>query len=377
MSECARKEGKFTDLDNCLVVKKRGITQLIPRRLDVKKLYLEVTNKCNLDCITCIRNSWKSNQGYMEESTFQQLLEQLDHLPELQAVHLGGFGEPLSHPKILEYIKALKEKGLRVEMISNGFLLNEQVARRLVQLRLDKLAISLDSPEEASFNDIRLGGEFNQVVENISRLNSLKQELGWMKLELGIEFVAMKRNQHQLPELLKLADNLRAGFVIVTNLLPYSQDMVDQVLYDAEDEELMVGTGAGYLLFRGRVPEMKLRSQRKCSFVEDKAMVITWEGNVSPCYAGMHHYYCYTYGRKKEMFPYHFGNLTITQLKDIWINEDFLRFRQQVLEFDFPSCTDCKYLEGCSMVDDNKLDCWGNSPTCADCLWARGLILCP
>jgi radical SAM protein with 4Fe4S-binding SPASM domain len=142
-------------------------------------------------------------------------------------------------------------------------------------------------------------------------------------------------------------------------------------------DRLMVGGGAGSLLFRGRIPEMKLRTQRRCSFIEEKAMAITWAGNVSPCYAGMHHYQCYIYGRKKEMHPYHFGNVGNNSLRDIWLNDEYLKFRQQVLEFQFPSCTDCKYLEGCSMVDDNLLDCWGNSPTCADCLWSRGLILCP
>lgn len=361
----------------CLYVKRGDIVKIIPKTVDTKKIYLEVTNKCNLDCITCIRNSWKSSQGYMTDEVFNQFLHQLDQLPQLTTVHIGGFGEPLSHPKIIEIIAALKKKGLRVEMISNGFLLTEKTAAQLVQLGLDRLVISLDGSDETSFNHIRLGGQFNEVVDNIKTLNRLKQERQYFKLELGIEFVAMQRNYTKLPQLLKLADKLQAGFVIVTNLLPYSEDMVDQVLYDAPDDKLMVGTGAGYLLFRGRVPEMKLRTERKCNFVEDKSMVITWEGNVSPCYAGMHHYYCYVYGRKKEMFPYHFGNVMEKSLKDIWVTDDYLIFRQQVLEFHFPSCTDCKYLEGCSMVDDNKLDCWGNSPTCADCLWSRGLIMCP
>lgn len=369
IKECALAES--------LAIKRGTSYKLIPRRVDTKKLYIEVTNKCNLDCITCIRSSWKSSQGYMSKQLFESILQQIKELSSLQTVHFGGFGEPLSHPHILDFIAALKKQKLRVEMITNGFLLTEEIGEALVQLDLDRLVISLDGSDETSFNDIRLGGEFNQVIENIRLLNSIKKKYNKYKLELGIEFVAMQRNIDKLPALLKLADQLKAGFVIVTNLLPYSETMVDQVLYDSPEEELMVGTGAGYLLFRGRVPEMRLRTQRNCSFVEDKSMVINWEGNVSPCYAGMHHYYCYVYGRKKEMFPYYFGNVGTESLKAIWLKEDYLIFRNQVEEFHFPSCTDCKYLEGCSMVDDNLLDCWGNSPTCADCLWSRGLILCP
>ncbi|MBS4024267.1 MAG: radical SAM protein, partial [Clostridia bacterium] len=207
-----------------LRVKQGAVTKLISRQLDAKKLYLEVTNKCNLDCITCIRNSWQGEQGYMDVSLFDNLVRQIKELPQLTTVHFGGFGEPLSHPDIIQFIGKLKEQGLRVEMISNGFLLSEEISRALVDLKLDRLVISLDGSDEASFNEIRLGGEFHQVVENIKILNRVKQEAGRYKPDLGIEFVAMKRNYLKLPELLKLADSIGAYFVIVTNLLPYSED---------------------------------------------------------------------------------------------------------------------------------------------------------
>ncbi|MGF7184850.1 tungsten cofactor oxidoreductase radical SAM maturase [Desulfitispora alkaliphila] len=358
-------------------IKQGDIIKVVEKKPDVKKIYLEVTNRCNLDCTTCIRHSWKNDQGYMSEQTFANFLEQIDELPQLQTIHFGGFGEPMSHPKILEFLEALKNKGLRLEMISNGYLLDEKMCKGLARIGLSRLVISLDGPDEEEYNKIRVGSEFSQVIQNIETLNRVKQEQKATGLELGIEFVAMKQNIHKLPKLLKLADKLRAGFVIVTNLLPYSEDMVGQELYDGEEDDLMIGPGSSYLLFRAKVPEMKLRTTRKCDFVDDKTVSITWEGNVSPCYSAMHHYSCFVYGRKKEVKPHHFGNIDYEALKDIWMGDEFLKFRTTVNEFHFPSCTDCKYLDGCSMVDDNQLDCWGNSPTCADCLWSRKLILCP
>lgn len=362
---------------NAVYVKQGGVVKIIPKKADVKKIYLEVTNQCNIDCTTCIRHSWKSEQGYMSDSTFDRILSQLKELPEIETVHIGGFGEPMSHPNITNYIEALKKHDLRVEMISNVYLLDENMAQSLVALGLNRLIISLDGPDEEEYNQIRVGSEFKSVISNIERLNQIKFEQKAYHLELGIEFVAMKQNYHKLPQLMKLADRLKAGFVIVTNLLPYSSDMVGQELYDAEDDELMVGPGSSYLLFRAKIPEMKLRTQRNCDFIDEQTTCINWEGNVSPCYSSMHHYSCYIYGRKKEIIPNYYGNINNSTLKQIWVENEYVKFRHQVKEFNFPSCTDCKYLEGCSMADDNKLDCWGNSPTCADCLWSRGLILCP
>ena len=51
--------------------------------------------------------------------------------------------------------------------------------------------------------------------------------------------------------------------------------------------------------------------------------------------------------------------------------------RLMLEDFRFPSCTDCKLLSGCAYIDDNEMDCWGNSPSCAECLWARRIIACP
>ncbi|SFR08545.1 SPASM domain-containing protein [Desulfoscipio geothermicus] len=115
----------------------------------------------------------------------------------------------------------------------------------------------------------------------------------------------------------------------------------------------------------------------KIKFVEDKAMVVNHMGFVSPCYALMHSYNCYIYGRIKEMYPFYLGNVTEKKLDQIWTEPIYINFRLAVNNFHFPSCTDCKFLDGCSYVDNNDGDCWGNSPSCAECLWSRQLVLCP
>lgn len=348
------------------------VISLVP---DVKKVYIEVTTRCNFDCTTCIRNSWDDELGHMDVKVFSALVDQLKELPDLQTVHFGGFGEPLSHTYIFEMIKDIKELGLKVELITNGSLLTEDAAKKLVDLKLDTLFISLDGPDEEIYNDIRKGADFTSVVTNIKAFNRIKSERGSSNPDLGIEFVVMKSNYHKLPLMAKLVDELKARQLLVTNVLPYCEELKDEIVYDLDDTAPLFNSPL--LTVRAHMPNMKIRTERYCNFIENKALAVTWEGNVAPCYALMHIYKCYIYGREKKMFPYHIANLKAKPLNDIWTDPGYARFRATVKEFAFPSCTDCKHLDGCTYPDDNSGDCWANSPSCAECLWARRLILCP
>lgn len=350
--------------------------KIIPLRRDLKKLYVEVTTLCNFDCTTCIRNSWLDDMGHMEWATFERLLEQVKELPELECIHFGGFGEPMSHPRIFDMLKALKTKGLRVEMITNGSLLTQENINQLISLPLDGIYISLDGPDEEEYSEIRRT-ELSPVVENIKSLNRAKEVAKSKLPELGIEFVAMKKNFHKLPKLVRLSRELQARKVIVTNVLPYNEEMKDEILYDMEDTTINHGKDTILVNVLAQMPYMKLRTDRQCKFAEDKAAAITYRGEVAPCYALMHSYHCFVYGRKKEIFPFYLGNIHDSTLSEIWTDPAYVNFRSKLKDFKFPSCSDCKYLDGCSFTDTNESDCWGNNPSCAECLWSRRLIACP
>ena len=374
---CVNLPVSFACEQEALLVKAEDGYELIPLIPDVKKIYLEVTTKCNFSCITCIRNSWNEDLGQMEWGSFEKFLNDLKALPHLETVHFGGFGEPFSHPRILDMLKAVKNLGLRVEIITNGSLLTSHVIKELISLGLDRIYVSLDGPDEEEYNEIRQGADFNDVIGNVQNLNKIKEELGASKPELGIEFVAMKSNFHKLPKLIRMAWGMKVLTVIVTNLLPYHESLKDEIVYDIDDTENLFGNESLLISILAQMPHMKLRTERYCKFIQDKSLSINFKGYVSPCYALMHPYRCFIYGREKEMIPCYLGNIKIQTLKDIWTEKGYINFRHAVQNFKFPSCTDCKYLEGCTMAEDNEMDCWGNSPSCAECLWSRKLIACP
>ncbi|MEW6231735.1 MAG: tungsten cofactor oxidoreductase radical SAM maturase, partial [Chloroflexota bacterium] len=71
---------------------------------NVRKVYLEVTTRCNLHCRTCVRNIWAEPQEDMAPATFDRVVAQLRDLPLLREVVFGGYGEPFIHPRILDYL---------------------------------------------------------------------------------------------------------------------------------------------------------------------------------------------------------------------------------------------------------------------------------
>ena len=89
------------------------------------RLYVEPTDACNLDCITCFRNAWQSSIGRMSDATFAAILAGVRALPEPPTVYFGGIGEPLVHTRTIDWIAQAKALGARVEMITNGTLLDE------------------------------------------------------------------------------------------------------------------------------------------------------------------------------------------------------------------------------------------------------------
>lgn len=366
----------------CWLDRRDGALILLPRLPDMHKLYIEPTTACNLNCRTCIRNAWQDPEAHMAMETFGSLMEQTRAFPKLQRVVLSGLGEPLTHPHLLDMIQMIREHGLAVTLGTNGLLMERAMSRELVKLGVDRLVVSLDGVRPETYAGVR-GAMLEQVLGNIRDLNQAKRELGSLTPALGIEFVALRSNIAELRDLTGLASRLNAARVLVSNVLAYTDEMRDQILYGYEPR-MPFGAGswpiqadAWVLLGVLDLPRMHWGAEPRCRFVHDRATVVGWDGSVAPCYALAHNYdYLAIDGRRKQVTRYALGNITERSLLEIWTCEDYCRFRNEVRDFQFPSCPDCDLRETCDLREQNE-GCWGWNPSCADCLWAQDIIRCP
>lgn len=378
-------------LDGLLL--RRPITQLA-------KVYIEPTSACNLACRTCIRNAWDEPQGSMDHTTFSHIVEGLRTFPLPLTVFFGGYGEPLSHPLIIEMVAQVKALGVSVELITNGTLLDETRARGLIDAGLDVLWVSLDGATPESYTDVRLGAALPKIIANLERFRELRRRrLHRFKPELGIAFVAMKRNIGDLPALLRLARELGASRFLVTNVLPHTAQMRDEALYSCvlsnnfslpsphlahlslpqmdahtvDNEALALAINGSW--YAGFTRDPVHITKDRCPFIERGALAIGWDGSLSPCLPLLHDHNSYLNGLERFSRRYVVGNVTESALQALWHAPEYRAFRQKVQDFDFAPCDVC---DGCVLSENNEEDCYGNAfPTCGGCLWAQGIIQCP
>lgn len=364
------------------------------------KVYIEPTVACNLDCITCFRNAWDQPIGRMTEETFERIFAGLGELSPIPSVYFGGIGEPLFHPKTVGWIRRIKELGVKVELITNGTILTEKKAQQLIDAGLDVLWVSLDGATPEGFADVRLGAELPTILDNLRRLFKMRKGGHFPKPEIGVAFVAMKRNIQDLPKIIKLGHTFGAKYYSVSNVQPVTEEMQKDRLY------LRTMRNIAYLpspmLPSLSLPKIDFNEDTQaalteafnsgcnvsfagnnwggandvCNFVESGTMTIAWTGDVSPCWPLMHTHTTYLHGKPRLTKKHVVGNIRKQSLAEIWNDAEYVAYRERLHNFVFAPCTFCG---GCELSESNEEDCLGNTifPVCGGCLWAQGIVQCP
>jgi len=217
------------------------------------KLFVETTAHCNLNCAMCVKQtgSLAQPEGDLSAKKFAALLPAMG---ALETLILNGVGEPLLHPQLEDFIRQARQVMPPTGVIafqSNGFLLDVPRARGLAQAGLDRVCLSVDANSPETFRQLRAGGELNAMEKAFAALRAAQTLRP--SLEIGIEFVLMRRNLHQLGDTLRWAAGQGASFALVSHLLPYTELSRAEAVYpDCTAEALALferwrdrGVGAG------------------------------------------------------------------------------------------------------------------------------------
>ncbi len=190
-----------------------------------KKLFVEVTTRCNLNCLMCMKQNQEGSirDGDLSSSLFMRL-EPL--FPTLEALILNGIGEPLLHQDLEAFIrraKSLMPPNGWIGFQSNGLLMSNQRATSLIEAGVDRISLSIDALTPEKFRQLREGGEIEGVEQAITSLTAAKKRYNRPEVQIGIEYVVMRGNLHELPATLRWAAGNGATFAIITHLLPYDK----------------------------------------------------------------------------------------------------------------------------------------------------------
>ena len=204
-------------------------------RDSLRKVYVEPTNACNLDCRTCLRHAWDEPEGFMDWLVYERVVEGLAAAGRdadgrdaagPATVAFMGLGEPLLHPRLVDMVRLATERGMATEVTTNALLLDQPMADALVAAGLGQLVVSIDGATAETFGKVRSGASLATVVRNVQYLQDKREFVDGPRVRVGLEFVAMRSNVAELPGLNRVAAQLGASFIIVSNVLAYTPELV-------------------------------------------------------------------------------------------------------------------------------------------------------
>ena len=287
--------------------------------MSLKKIYLELTNRCNMSCSICYRKSWDESPRDMSPELFDRLAPDMLATESLQAVVLGGIGEPTCAPLLARAMEVLGRYHLT--LTTNGLDISDALLRTMVACT-DRLVFSIDGLHER-FARIR-GADLDRILDNITKVNRLKAQQAVQAPQVAVQFVLSRDSVDDIFKVVDLAQSLNLHVLMLVNLIPQTLENAQKTLYTRyENRELAllfrkVVSYAGRKGVNLQLPHYELKTERRCGFVDGDATLVGADGGVFPCYRFSHSYREYVFGRGKTVQKYAFGNVNAESLNQIW-----------------------------------------------------------
>jgi len=324
-------------------------------------LHIDLTNWCNFNCIACWCRSPLLEDKAMPEwerklslplDIIKGVFDDLAEMGGLRQVKLVGGGEPFMHPNILEIIEYIKNKdrNIAIDINTNLSLVDEKIARRLLELGVDSLTVSIwaGTPEVYSaIHPNQAKYTFFRIKDMLKFIFEQKGELKKNCPKVIIHNVIFNLNYKDVEQMLEFALEVGADdiqFVPVDTvkektevLLPNEQEkkeLLDKLYairqhYDPKTFRYNSYDGRSVVLadfdgFIHRIEKLNIRSgiydEEK---VEEVPCYVGWlfarimtTGNVVPCCKG---------------HRMHLGNIYKSRFKDIWFSDTYNEFRNNGL----------------------------------------------
>ena len=190
-----------------------------------KRVYIEITNVCNLQCSFCPPT--KRKKEYMTKENFANILNKIKEHSDYIYFHVKG--EPLVHPELEEFLKISYDKGLKVNLTTNGSLIKEKQEILLNSPALRQISFSLQSFEK----DTAIMDKEKYIKDIIGFVESAKErdlifELRLWNLGNDINIEADLVNDFMLNYIEK---NLNLPFEIKANVTPGKGIRIDKRIY--------------------------------------------------------------------------------------------------------------------------------------------------
>jgi len=267
---------------------------------------VETCGYCNLRCIICPYPRLKRPKGEMAPATFKRIVDEMARESPGSRLWVAIMGEPLLRGDgLVENFKYAASKGIKnVYLNTNGIYLTEDMTHKILDCNIKEILISMDAITEETYNQIRVGGDFERLVQNAETFLKAKQQRGLDRPNVIVQFIVMDENEHELEDFKQYW--MSRGATVKARL--------------------KFGWGSGV-----ETPDLdKVEIERfPCPWLM-RTVSIHWNGNFAQCDADYE-------GTRSP------GNIHTHTIKHVWEGElAKRREKHRNLDFDLELCRDCR-----------------------------------
>ncbi len=275
-------------------------------------IFLGITNKCNMKCDYCFQSEENKDifghreQGFMNEETFTNFLNQIDGWVSYISINL--FGEPTIHPKLKNWIKLLHDRNIRLNIITNGKKLSDELIKSIVINKVERISFSL---EVESYNSIRIGANFEEVISNIKKLIN-------------------ERGNSTYPII--SVQSVKSSLITDKEYIKHENYLKHIGVNEVNFSEIKNWSGeikTGDNLMEGAIIN-------KCEYPWT-TMTVDWDGAVTSC--------CEDFSIKNQ-----YANLNKSHLKMIWKSEEIKKLRKYLIKNDVTELKENTGCHNCSVL---------------------------
>ena len=283
---------------------------------------IEPTTNCNLGCPECPSGlkSFTRPTGNLDYDFYKRTVDEIGD--KLIYLYFYFQGEPYLHPKFLELVKYASQKNIYTVTSTNAHFLTERKARETVESGLDRILISIDGTTQETYEQYRIGGSLEKVIEGTKNLVRAKKDMKSATPHIIFQFLVVKPNEHQIDELNILAKEIGVDEVKLKTAQIYDYKNGSDLIPTIDEFSRYKKQRDGSYKIKNELLNHCWKLWHSC--------VITWDGKIVPC--------CFD-----KDAQYQLGDLHSKSFSEIWTSDLYRSFRSRILKgrSEIDICTNC------------------------------------
>lgn len=256
----------------------------------LERLYLSITNECNLSCIHCFRGNDDNIEQQLTTDEIKNIIANVgDNVHSNQISFTGG--EPFTRKDIIEILEYTYSCDVSVDLSTNGLLLSKNILNKLAQFdNIFYMQISIDGISESSYEFIR---GFNTYKRLITVLNDLYSSDFLQQIDLMMIFLVTPENINEIPYIPEFTDKYGFDKVVLGEILPFGNGKVNYHRFDIIPYMETIYKNIKIAREKSKIPILDQfhfdflytggKEITPCTAKQGKIMVIEPNGNILAC----------------------------------------------------------------------------------------------